>query len=208
MINNYRECQSKAEQFDSSGKSVVDQLESRDSIFYLRASKGQSGEICLKYRLNHKGSYRDFCFKYFDYSDAVFPDTSIGITNGRLHDKSNYVLLSDSILLLPVIGMNNSLSVYILNLQSQQVIGDDIRTSLDLVWVDKKSSTFIVADTRSYVNDTTYLYRLNKYKVNGNTLSIVKKDTAHLDVKLEDDFKAGYRVVKRIQLDGDETDGF
>jgi len=186
------------EQFDSLQPSSLDQIVTRDSKFYLKASKGKTGEICLKYRLSYTNTYKDFCFKYFDYSDVVFPDTSVGLINGSLFRESSYFLVHDSILILPLIGMNNFLSVYVLNLQSQQVLGSDIRTSFGLVWIDEKSSTFLTTDTPEYINDTTYLYKLNEYKIEGNELSLIKTDTAHLNIDLKDDLMTNYRVARRF----------
>ncbi|NLR62340.1 hypothetical protein HGH93_29885 [Chitinophaga polysaccharea] len=188
----------KHEQFDSLQANNLDQLEAKDSSFYLKASKGKEGEICLRYRLNHTNADKDFCFKYFDYSDVVFPDTSVGVMNGSSFRESSYYLVHDSILILPLIGMNNFLSVYVLNLQSQQVLGSDIRTSFGLVWIDEKSSTFLTTDTPEYINDTTYLYKLNKYKIEGKELSLIKTDTAHLNIDLKDNLKANYRIARRL----------
>ncbi|SDF49190.1 hypothetical protein [Chitinophaga filiformis] len=175
-----------------------DQLEAKDSSFYLKASKEKDGEICLKYRLNHTNAYKEFCFKYFDYSDVVFPDTSVGIISGDSFRQSSYYLVHDSILILPLIGMNNLLSVYVLNLQSQQVLNSDVRTSFSLVWIDEKSSTFLTTDTPDYINDTTFLYKLNKYKIAGGEMSLIKTDTAHLKVDLKDDVKINYRIARRL----------
>ncbi|SHN16284.1 hypothetical protein [Chitinophaga sp. CF418] len=192
------EVEGKHEQVDSLQADSLDQLEAKDSSFYLKASKGKEGEICLKYRLNHTNTYKYFCFKYFDYSDVVFPDTSVGIINDGSFRESSYYLVHDSILILPLIGMNNFLSVYILNLQSQEVLGSDIRTSFSLVWIDGKSSTFLTTDTPDYINDTTYLYKLNKYKIEGGAMSLIKRDTAHLNVNLKDDLKINYKIARRI----------
>lgn len=186
------------EQFDSLPANNLDQLEAKDSSFYLKASKGKEGEICLRYRLNHTNIYKEFCFKYFDYSDVVFPDTSVGIISGSSFRESSYYLMHDSILVLPLIGMNNFLSVYVLNLQSQQVLGGDIRTSFGLVWIDEKGSTFLTTDTPQYIDDTTYLYKINKYKIDEKELSLIKTDTAHLSIDLKEDLKANYRIVRQL----------
>ncbi|PSL26358.1 hypothetical protein [Chitinophaga ginsengisoli] len=188
----------KQEQAETLQTVSPDQLEAKDSSFYLKASKGKDGEICLKYRLSHTNDYKEFCFKYFDYSDVVFPDTSVGIISGASFRQSSYYLVHDSILILPLIGMNNFLSVYVLNLQSQQVLGSDIRTSFGLVWIDEKSSTFLTTDTPDYTNDTTYLYKLNKYKITGGEMSLVMTDTVHMKVDLKDDIKINYRIARRL----------
>lgn len=192
------EVKEKHEQFDSLQANNLEGLEAQDSSFYLNASKGNEGEIRLRYRLSYVNTVKDFCFKYFDYSDVVFPDTSVGIINGSSFRQSRYCVVHDSILILPLIGMNNFLSVYVLNLQSQQVIGSDIRTSLGLVWIDEKSSTFLTTDTPDYLNDTTYLYKVNKYKIEGKELSLLETDTAHLNIDLKDDLKANHRIARRL----------
>jgi hypothetical protein len=181
---------------DSSFK--IDELEIKDSIFYLKASKDKNGEISLKYRLKHTNIDRDMCFRYFDYSDVVFPDLSVGLIDSHSFKESRYYLVRDSILILPLIGMNNSLSVYILNLQSQQMIISDIRTSFNLLWVNERSSTFLVTDTPVYINDTIYLYKLNKYKLEENTVSLIKTDTVHLHIDLKDNLKINYLIARRI----------
>lgn len=175
-----------------------DQLVAEDSSFYLKATKGKEGEICLKYRLRHTNTFRNLCFKYFDYSDVVFPDTSVGVIYGDSFRESSYYLVRDSILILPLIGMNNFLSVYVLNLQSQEVLASDIRTSFSLVWVDENRSTFMTADTPDYINDTTYLYKLKKYKITGGEMSVVKTDTAQLKIDYKDDLKMNYRIARRV----------
>lgn len=192
------EIEKKYERFDSLQASSLDQLETRNSSFYLIASKGKTGEICLKYRLSHTNTYKDFCFNYFDYSDVVFPDTSVGVISGSSFRESNYYLVHDSILILPLIGMNNFLSVYVVNLRSQRVLGSDIRTFFSLVWVDEKSCNFLTTDTPEYINDTTYLYKFNKYKIAGNEVAIIKTDTVHLNIELKDDLKVNYRIARRF----------
>lgn len=192
------EVEEKSKRFDSLPGNNLDELEAKDANFYLKASKGKEGEICLRYRLNHTNGYKDFCFKYFDYSEVVFPDTSVWIINGNTFRESSYCLVHDSILILPLIGMNNFLSVYVLNLKSQQVLGNDIRTSFSLVWIDDKRSTFLTTDTPQYIDDTTYLYQLNKYKIEGRELLLVKRDTAHLGVDIKDDLKAKDRIARRL----------
>jgi len=183
---------------DSFPANNLDQLEVKDSNLYLKASKDKNGVICLRYQFNLSNTNKAFSFQYFDYSEVVFPDTSIGVIAGGSLRKSNYFLIRDSILILPLIGMNNFLSVYVLNLKSQQVLGDDMRTSLSLVWIDEKNSTFLIADTPSYIDDTTYLYNVNKYKIMGTKLSWVKSYSASLGVDLKDDLNANYKMVRRF----------
>ncbi|SHL81374.1 hypothetical protein SAMN05444266_10579 [Chitinophaga jiangningensis] len=179
----------------------LDQLEINDSSIYLKASKGNPGEICLQYRFVNQIFFQNCCFKYFDYSNVVFPDTSIGIINESSFIVSNYFLFQDSILVLPLIGMNDCLSIYIINLRSKQVIVNDIRTAFSLVWMDKNSASFVITDTPRYINDSTLLYRLNKYSIHGAEVSIMKTDMSYLKYRLKDDLKTQYNIVRRICID-------
>ncbi|RFS21185.1 hypothetical protein DVR12_17785 [Chitinophaga silvatica] len=176
----------------------IEHFNVKDSILRLTATPQTDGEICLKYYLNHFASERDLCFKYFDYSDVIFPNISVGILNGHSFRKSNYGLIHDSILVLPLIGMNDFMSVYVLNLASQQILANDIRTSMELVWIDEKKSTFLLSDTPLYINDTTYLYKLKMYKITGSHLSIVRTDTIHMPIDVKDDLRVNYTIAQRI----------
>ena len=185
---------------DSFPVNNLDQLVVKKPNLYLKASKEKNGEICLKYHYHMKGrdTYKECRFQYFDYSDVVFPDTCIGIINGSSFRQSNYYLVRDSILILPLIGMNNFLSIYIINLESQRVLANDIRTSLSLVWINEKTMNFLIADTPSYIDDTTYLYKVNKYKIEGTELPFVKEYSAHLSINRKDDLEANYKMARRF----------
>lgn len=158
--------------------------------------------ITLKYQLNHSNREQTMSFKYFDYSDIIFPISSIGVL---MHDqmngyvKSNLYLLGDSILVLPLIGMTNSLSIYMINLKDGQVIADDVRTSISLLWINEKEGTMLTSDNPEIINeDESYEYKFIKSKITSEGLKDQSTIVLICKTDLSDDINRQFEIAQNI----------
>jgi hypothetical protein len=194
---------------DSIDQIILDKQERlvvHDSAIDLIVTKSETelvtiGQMCLKFRLKGKLDYDEFCFRYPKFSDVIFPDTSVGILNNGKYRESNYYLFEDEKLLLPICGMN-FLLVYVLDLKNKQVLRElERRTYLQLVWVDEKSSKYLVTDSPQFRGDqTSVFYNVFVFNVKKNKIDLVGADRMTFKIEENQDRRLVYLNAKRILL--------
>ncbi len=136
----------------------------------------KTSRVNIQYRLNGMKEEKNVSFAYLNYSDQVFPDTAIALIENGAYKKMQYCLIGDSLLILPLIVHNNMLSTYIVNLKTGAIIGNDIRTSLYLIWVYlKNNNIFFVSSDSPKLNDTSVAYVLINCRIKNNRVEERKR---------------------------------
>ncbi len=177
-----------------------DKIDKKSNDSFLKIIKLSNGYLSLEYKLKSENINHHFKIKYIDYSDIVFPDNGVGIIGSKSFKLKEYFIYNDNILILPTIGVNNLLSTYIINLKKEEVIGNDIRTSLNLFWIRNRKNNieFIVSDTPEIKDDNNYYYVLNKYKLTNSELIFIKKDTLVLKSDTREDLKKEFKMIRNL----------
>lgn len=117
---------------------------------YLNIVKDTTGFLIVEYKLKNVNFKKDTIrFRYFDYSDVIFPLKGVAVIKADTFKMYGYKLVKDSILFVPVLANNNSLSLNIIDLKNKNVITNDMRTSLTFVWIKEASDKieFVISDT-------------------------------------------------------------
>lgn len=181
---------------------LVDTLTTPDELLvnepglHLKASKKDSGELCFHYQLADNDTMKTFYFKYLNYSDVVFPAAAIGLLNGTKLRIRNYLVVRDSLFILPVIGMQDGLSVFIYNLRSMEMIVYDMRTSFELLWLNEQNMTFFMAASPQQVNDSLYSYELKKYKLTANDVKEISRHKVGINIDRIHEQEVIYNIAK------------
>jgi len=181
----------------------TDRIDTSMFNIHLKAIKTVKG-ICINYRLKNEDKDRIIEFVVSHYSDIIFPNIAIGLIKPKSYSEYKYYISGDSILILPLIGVNNLLSIYVINLKTQNVLGSDMRTSFDLVWISSgKELTFLTSDTPTIIEDTIknkdiYKYVFEKTLITNEEIISIKRDSVLVnhDIKEDDNFQ--YRLAKKI----------
>jgi hypothetical protein len=175
-----------------------------DTIFkkglnsYLKIQKAEDDFLKLDYKLGVEEKEHSFKLRYFNNSDVVFPEKGIGFLDSKNINLERCYIYNDSILILPILGVNNSLSIYVVDLKNENVLADDIRTSLSFLWIKKKKKLeFVMSDTPE-ISDSTYKYVLRKYELNKDKLKEIKLDSILLKYDLKSNLKREYKYIRKF----------
>ncbi|GAA3772686.1 hypothetical protein [Flavobacterium ginsengiterrae] len=176
----------------------LDTIFRKEKDFHLKINKLENGFLKLDYKLKNEKKKHSFKMKYFDYSEVVFPINGVGHLDSKKLKLEKYSIYKDSILVLPIVSMPNTLSIYVIDLKNEKKLMDDFRTSLFFLWIrTKKGFEFIRADN-PILTDSTYKYTLIKCRLNSNYLEDIKTDTIVLKNNINDDLKKQYELIKRF----------
>jgi hypothetical protein len=177
--------------------SNIDKIIDSTPNYYLVATKTAT-TINLKYK--RKGSEKDsnISFPFSNYSEVVFPDTAIGLIQNKTYVKMKYYLFGDSLLILPLIGVNNLLSIYIINLKNGELIGDgeNNRTSLNLVWVYvKKGEVYFITSDTPLEKGGFVKYVLITSKIKKDSLEEIRRNPILLKKNIDDNLQLEYQTI-------------
>lgn len=163
------------------------------------------GFLIVKYKISKINNNAQFIkFRYFNFDDNIFPINGVSVINGRKFKSEKYTIINDSILILPVLANNNSLSVNILNLKTKELIATDIRTSMSFVWVSNVNgkSKFIVSDNPKInyngENSVIFKYTMLMYEIKNGELQFVRKKTAELTEKISVNIDREFKLIYEI----------
>lgn len=175
-----------------------------DTIFkkelnsYLKIQKTGDDFLKLNYKLKIEEKEHSFTVRYFNDSDIVFPEKGIGVLDSKKLKLERYYIYNDSILVLPILGVNNTLSTYVIDLKNENILADDVRTSLSLLWIRKKKKLEIIMSDTPEITDTTYKYVLHKYELDKNKLNEIKLDSILLKYDLKSSLKKEYKFIRKF----------
>lgn len=174
---------------------------------YLNIVKDTGGFLIVEYKLKNVNFKKDTIrIRYFDYYDVIFPLNGVSVIKADTFKLYGYKLVKDSILFVPVLANNNSLSLNIIDLKNKNVITNDIRTSLTFVWVKEGSDKieFVISNTPEIEYEENgkekYKYVLSKYELKNNALSTTKIDSVEIDFNIKDDTKREFEIANRMFL--------
>lgn len=172
---------------------------------YLVITKDSNGFITLEYKLKKVNLKKDTLrFRYFDYNDNIFPINGVSIIESKKYKLYGYKILKDSILFLPVLANNNSLSLNIINLKNKEVITNDLRTSLTFVWLKERADKieFIVSYTPKVTDDGTlaekYKYVLIRYELKNDELNATKIDSIETNYDIKNNIKKEFKSIDNM----------
>lgn len=172
---------------------------------YLNIVKDTGGFLIVEYKLKNVNFKRDTIrFRYFDYNDVIFPLNGVSVIKANTFKEYGYKVIKDSILFVPVLANNNSLSLNIVDLKNKNVITNDLRTSLTFIWVKELSDKieFIISDTPKIEYEENgkekYKYVLSKYELKDDALRTTKKDSVEMDFDVRENIKSEFEIVNRM----------
>jgi hypothetical protein len=163
------------------------------------------GYLSIKYKLSRINKEEDIIkLRYFDYDDNIFPLNGVGVINGKTFKLEKHTIINDSILFLPVIANNNSLSVNILNLKTKELLATDIRTFLSFVWINSsnKKIKFIVSDNPKIIdgneNKEMFEYHLKIYEIRNGELQYIRKEILNLTDEIGNNINEEFKIIHSI----------
>ncbi|KAF2342576.1 hypothetical protein [Flavobacterium tistrianum] len=183
---------------DSASYFESDTIFKKEQDSYLKIGKVDDDFLKLDYKLKKEEKSHSLKIRYFTDSDIIFPKNGIGILNNKKTSLERYSFLNDSILVLPILGVNNTLSTYIIDLKNEVVLDDDVRTSLSLVWIRKKEKSELIFSDTPQVTDSTYKYILRKYVFEKNKLNEIKVDSVLLKYNLTKNLKKEFKLIRKF----------
>lgn len=170
----------------------------KEKDYYLKIHKLENSFLKLDYKLKKEKKNHSFKMRYFDYSEIVFPNKSIGHLDLKYLKSEKYFIYKDSILILPILSMPNTLSLYVIDLKNEKVLMDDFRTSLFFLWIRTKNGLEFIRADNPVVTDSTYKYTLIKCRLKSNYLEDIKVDSIVLKDDINIDLKKQYEIIKKF----------
>lgn len=183
---------------DSVNIAALDTIFRKEKDFYLKIKKLDDGFLQLDYKLNNDKKQHSFKMRYFDYSRVTFPINGVGHLDSKYLKLEKYSIYKDSILILPIVSMPNTLSLYVIDLKNEKKLMDDFRTSLIFLWIRTKNGLEFIRADNPVITDSTYKYTLRKCRLNSNYLEDIKVDTIILEDDINSDLKKQYEIIKKI----------
>jgi len=133
-------------------------------------------KIYLKYKKRGQNSV-SIKLPFYHNSELAFPSSSVvGFSKGATNlNLGRCFFYQDSVLVLPLLGVNNTLSSYIVNLQSGKIILDDVRTSFFWIWIDSGDGSLYLASTLNPHDDSLYKFTMKKAIIRHDSLLFVEQ---------------------------------
>jgi hypothetical protein len=183
---------------DSNNKVELDTIFRKEKDFYLKIQKLENGFLKLDYKLKHDKKEHSYKMRYFDYSEVAFPINGIGHLDSKYLKLEKYSIYKDSILILPIVSMPNTLSLYVIDLKNEKILMNDFRTSLIFLWIRTKNGLEFIRADSPVVTDSIYKYTLRKCRLKSNYLEDIKVDSIVLNYNINDSIKKQYEIIKRF----------
>jgi hypothetical protein len=141
--------------------------------------------VDLKYSFFRK-KYNLF-IDYHYSGEVVFLDTIIAELTDTGIKMYNNLYLHNDILILPLIGTGDSrLLIFVINLKQKKILTDNIRTSLDFVWVKNENGLYLITSNTPILNDNNkYDCIIYLWKIEENNIFKIKEE----NIELEEDFR-------------------
>ena len=172
---------------------------------YLTITKDTNGFLTLEYKLKKVKLKKDTLrFRYFDYSDNIFPLNGVSVIKSKKFKLYDHTILKDSILFLPVLANNNSLSLNIINLKNKEVITNDLRTSLTFVWIKEQADKieFIISYTPKASDNgalaENYKYVFIKYELKNDELNVTKIDSIETNYDIKSNITKEFKLINKM----------
>jgi len=172
-----------------------DYLDVVTSGYHIRADRFDS-LIFLKYKSINDSAYHYVDFKYSNVSDVAFPTFSIGLIGNGHYVREKVYIYNNCFLILPVIGINNYLSFYLIDLNTGTLLTDDVRTSLELIWINNEKQPEIILADRSSSNSTSYSYTFYVCSIVNNEIITKKKKKISFDEDLRYREAAQFKFIE------------
>jgi hypothetical protein len=183
---------------DSINIAALDTIFRKEKDFYLKIKKLDDGFLQLDYKLKNDKKQHSFKMRYFDYSRVAFPINGVGHLDSKYLKLEKYSIYKDSILILPIVSMPNTLSLYVIDLKNEKKLMDDFRTSLIFLWIRTKNGLEFIRADNPVITDSTYKYTLIKCRLNSNYLEDIKVDSIILKDDINTDLKKQYKIIKKF----------
>lgn len=154
--------------------------------------------IKLTYKLSERNNFDSIKFQHTDFSEIIFPKKSIGLITKTGFIVQRFYLAKNKILILPLIGINNKLQIYYIDLKNGTIDDQDIRTSFELVWINEITQSIYTSNMPEYL-DSTLRYKINEYTISSNGLHIERRFDIETKDNLEDSVYKQYEVISKCR---------
>jgi len=152
-------------------------------LAHLKIHKLENG-VTLVYRYKTERKIRTLHIVHPLFSDVVFPELSVGVIEPGIYKERQFYIINDSLLILPLIGISNKLHIYVVNLLSEKVYEQDIRSAFSYVWINPSSLSFVTSNA-PYYKDDTLVYTLNLYTIRPSEIILSKKKAIEVGSEIE-----------------------
>lgn len=166
----------------------------RDKNIVLDINK-EEGFLNLNYSFTYDKKPHTLKMRYFDYSDVIFSGEGIGVVDTNTFT-SKKIFIKDTILFISIPANANSQSIYIVDLKKEEVISDDIRTSLNFLWINQTGTEFLLAESRVY-KDSISQYKINKFKI-GSKIKLMSSKRLTLKNDSIDNIDYEFKKIKNF----------
>jgi hypothetical protein len=172
----------------------------RDTVSGLIFSGWKTNDgFTLKYQLKTEDSAKTISKKFINQYDVIFPELSIAIfKDTSSYRKQRLYVYADSILIMPLLGVNNYLQFYIINLRSGISYGDDIFSSLSMIWIKERNGLTIYRADTPVENDSVATYKINSFSIARNKISPERSKFIKLNAPMRYDEDKQFKIIKRL----------
>ncbi len=170
-----------------------DILDTMTPKIHLKAKKIKSG-INLTYSFFNESAEHSLNFGISHFSNWVFTHKALGLINRDSFKRVDILIVGDSLLFLPLIGVNDKLSLYVINIKTEKLLYSDIRTSFDLFWINERNLKIATANSQDFTDSKfKYIYYVSQLNEIGMNKRI--KDSVTSIYPIDENIDLQFRLL-------------
>lgn len=154
--------------------------------------------IKLNFKLTDSLTSDSLTFQHNDFSEVVFPKKSVAILGDVDFTTQRFYVSEKLILVLPLIGVNNKLQIYFIDLRNKKIVNADIRTFFELVWINPQTQLMYTSNFPEYL-DSTIIYKINEYSITTNGFEFKRNYTIETKNNIEDSSNYQFGLISKLK---------